>query len=192
MKNNRGFTLIELLTTVVIIGVIASIAIPSMNRVTDNSKKQAFVDDAKFYVDAVKVAIMDGTYEAPVNNNDVTVINLNAIELDNQSYNSPYGVSFVNNKSYVAVTNEGTSTDPEYTYYFAAQDEKRHAIPLTKIEEIDVDDITYEARNTMEVTVQSLAGDIKGAKSTKGIISGLTNAIEDGEKQDWNVITYSK
>lgn len=192
MKSNKGFTLIELLTVIVILGVVSTIAVPSVTRVIDNSKDKAFVADANFYVEAVKTAILSGEFDAPVQNNDVIVINLNAIEMDTEDLTSPYGAKWVSNKSYVAVTNEGSSIDHKYAYYFAAQDEDRNAIPLTKIENITTDTITNKARNTMEVTVQSLAGNIVGAKSTKSNISGLTNAIENGTEQSWNVTIYSK
>lgn len=191
MKNNKAFTLIELLAVIVILGVIATIAVPSVNNIVDKSKKDSFVITANNYVEAVENAIFTSVYEAPVASNDVTVINLNAIEMDKNETTSPYGAKWVNSKSYVAVLNEGTQLEPKYAYYFAAQDEDRHAIPLTKIEDITTDIITYKARNTMEMTVQSLAGNIQGARSTKGIISGLENAIENGQKQDWNVITYT-
>ena len=192
MKVNKGFTLIELLTVIVILGVVSTIAIPSVNNVINNSKKKAFVADANFYVEAVKTAIMQNDYDAPVNKNDVTVISLSAIEMDSENINSPYGAKWVDNKSYVAVINTGTNLEPIYSYYFAAQDEDRNAIPLTRLEDITTKSITNEARNTMEVTVQSLAGNITGAKSTKSNISGLKNAIENGEKQDWNVTIYTK
>ena len=192
MKNNKGFTLIELLTVIVILGVVSTIAIPSVNNVINNSKKKAFVADANFYVDAVRTAVMQHEYDPPVDNNDVTVISLNVIDMDSENINSPYGAKWVDNKSYVAVTNVGTSIEPKYVYYFAAQDEDRNAIPLTNINDITTKSITNEARNTMEVTVQSLAGDITGAKSVKSNISGLKNAIENGEKQDWNVTIYTK
>ena len=88
--------------------------------------------------------------------------------------------------------NEGTASEPSYAYYFAAQDTERNAIPLTKLEDITEDSVVNDARNTMEVTVQSLAGNIAGVTSTKGIISGLENIVSsDGKTLDWNVTTYT-
>ncbi len=191
--NKNAFTLIELLAVIVILGVITTIAVPQYNDYIEKSKRSAFVDSAKNYVRSVDASIVSSKFKAPVKSNDVTIINLNMIELVSGSDESPYGFAFVPAKSYVAVINEGTELNPSYAYYFAAQDEQRNAIPLTRIEEITEDSVVNDARNTMEVTVQSLAGNIAGVETTKGIISGLDNREDaEGKFLDWNVLTYTK
>ena len=191
-KNNKAFTLVELLAVVVILGVITTIAVPQYNQYIEKSKRSAFVTEANGFVDSVNAGILASKYKAPVAKNDVTVVNIDMIDMENKSDQSPYGADWVINKSYVAVINEGTELDPQYAYFFAAQDEDRNAIPLTRISDIREDSNTNEARNTMEVTVQSLAGNISGVTSQKGMISGLENAINgDGDVLDWNVTTYT-
>ena len=52
--NSKGFTLIELLAVIVIMGILMMVAIPSISRVIENSRKDTFVDIAKSYANAAK------------------------------------------------------------------------------------------------------------------------------------------
>lgn len=47
---NKGFTMVELLATIVILGVIMLIAVPSVTSVLTKNKKQTFIDDAKIFI----------------------------------------------------------------------------------------------------------------------------------------------
>lgn len=53
MKNNEGFTLIELLAVITIMGILMMVAIPTVSRTIENSRKDTFVDTAKKYSDSV-------------------------------------------------------------------------------------------------------------------------------------------
>ena len=52
--NRKGFTLVELLAVIVIMGILMMVAIPSISRVIENSRKDTFVDIAKSYANAAK------------------------------------------------------------------------------------------------------------------------------------------
>ena len=88
--NKKGFTLIELIAVIIIIAVVMLIAVPSVSSIIDNSRKNAYIDIAKNYVDAVRKNIAarkfiikrDGTsYYIPID----------IIELENGAKQSPYG-----------------------------------------------------------------------------------------------------
>ena len=53
-RNNKGFTLVELLAVIVIMGILMMVAIPSVTRTIENSRKDTFVDIAKSYGNAVR------------------------------------------------------------------------------------------------------------------------------------------
>jgi len=52
LKNKKGLTLVELLAVIVILGIVAAIAIPSIGKVIENSKKNADRASYDMIVDA--------------------------------------------------------------------------------------------------------------------------------------------
>lgn len=57
LKEQKGLTLIELLAVIVILGIIAAIAVPSILGLIENSKKDAHVANAQQVLNATKMAI---------------------------------------------------------------------------------------------------------------------------------------
>ena len=53
-KNQSGFTLVELLAVIVIMGILMMVAIPSVSRTIENSRKDTFVNTAKAYGNSVR------------------------------------------------------------------------------------------------------------------------------------------
>ena len=56
--NNAGFTLIELLAVITIMGILMMVAIPSVSRTIENSRRDTFMDNALIYVDTVRTAVL--------------------------------------------------------------------------------------------------------------------------------------
>ena len=52
--NSKGFTLIELLAVITIMGILMLVAIPTVSRTIENSRKDTFLDTTNQYVNGVK------------------------------------------------------------------------------------------------------------------------------------------
>ena len=64
MKNKRGFTLIELLAVIIILGVIMLIAIPSVTKYIDDSRKNSYIDTTKEYIKGATNLVNSGEIDA--------------------------------------------------------------------------------------------------------------------------------
>ena len=130
MKNNKGFTLVELLAVIVIMGILMMVAIPSVTRTIENSRKDSFVDIAKSYANAVRTlwtadglscegivssAVDDGNYYILINSTESAKENLP--KLLDQGGKSSWGNRDVNGYVRVNVsTTLGTDIDDDGIY----------------------------------------------------------------------------
>jgi len=61
--NSKGFTLIELLAVITIMGILMMVAIPSVSRTIENSRRDTFADIAHEYVNAVRNNVLADNIE---------------------------------------------------------------------------------------------------------------------------------
>ena len=56
--NSKGFTLIELLAVITIMGILMMVAIPSVSRTIENSRRDTFADVAKSYINTIRSSVL--------------------------------------------------------------------------------------------------------------------------------------
>ena len=139
-RNRKGFTLIELLAVIIILGVLLVIAVPSVTRYIENSRKSSYLQVAEGYVDGVKAMIT--SRKLSVRRKDTTYyIPIEFIETE-KGGDSPYG-NWV--EAYVVVV----YANSEYDYYWTSVDDTGHKIELKNIEELTVDDIINDSSRSL-------------------------------------------
>ena len=130
-KKKKGFTLIELLAVIIILGILMIIAIPSVTRYINDSRKSAYVDTAKEIVAGTRNLVNEGKFG--MYDTDTTYyINAECIETEN-ALKSPYG-DFT--KAYVVVTYNGQG----YDYYWTSVDDAGQGIKkIINVDKLDTD-----------------------------------------------------
>lgn len=67
MKEQKGLTLVELLAVIVILGIIAGIAVPSIGGIIENSKEKADLANKEIIESAARIADLDGAEDVDTN-----------------------------------------------------------------------------------------------------------------------------
>ena len=70
--NRAGFTLIELLAVITIMGILMMVAIPSVSRTIENSRRDTFADNALTYINTVRNAVLADEVKCTVGGTDIT------------------------------------------------------------------------------------------------------------------------
>ena len=109
MKNNKGFTLVETIAVIIILGVVLSIAVPSITNVVKSTNKNRMISDADTFISEVKEYVESDTIGNTPKDNKYTLESIKS-----KLSKSPYGKEYKKN-SYVDITNYSVClTDGEY------------------------------------------------------------------------------
>ena len=169
-KNEKGFTLIELLAVIVILGILMIIAIPAVTKYIERSRKDAYADTAKAYINSARYSILNEEYaNCPVlpAAGSAVYIQLKYVDIDQGGANSPYSQPVDKENSYVEIKAEGDETTDKhgttkYIYSVAIRDALNNGIDLTEEDQIDR---TVVQKNTL-TAVKAMG---EGTKCTKPI-----------------------
>lgn len=74
--NNRAFTLVETLAVIILLGVIMSIAIPSINNAMDSANKRRIKEDAEMFIILAKEYVeTHKDFNEDFNGGEITICN---------------------------------------------------------------------------------------------------------------------
>ncbi len=138
--NKKGFTLIELLAVIIILGILMIIAIPSVTKYINDSRKSSYIDTAKEVVGGVRNIVNEGKL-GMYDTSATYYIPAGYIKTEN-ALKSPYG-EFT--EAYVGVIYDGTG----YKYYWISVDDAGEGIPkVTPSDKLDIDDIESDLKDS--------------------------------------------
>jgi len=146
MKKNNGFTLIEILAVVIILGVIAIIAVPSITNYVNNSRKEAYITIAQKYVEGALFAVKKHNFDMS-DKTGTYYISHKCITLE-KGGDSPFGEW---EDAYVVVG--FGEEDNSYEVYWTSLDKSGHGVDLTLVKDLNVDDIVTSID---EIKIESL------------------------------------
>jgi len=131
--NKKGFTLIELLAVVIILGVVMTIAVPSVLSMLDRNKRDTFIEHAKTMVNQAEYTLRkDTNIDYPTNDGDAIILTLEYLNTEDIS-ESPYDTPYSPSRSFVAIVNSTEGEIIEYKYYV-------HLVACTDIECLNSED----------------------------------------------------
>ncbi len=112
MKNNKGFTLVETIAVIIILGVVLSIAVPSITNVVKSTNKNRMISDAETFISEVKEYVESDTIGNTPKDNKYKLVNIKS-----KLSKSPYGGNYNMESSFVIINNNSYTvclTDDKY------------------------------------------------------------------------------
>ena len=128
--NQKGFTLIELLAVIVILAILMTLAITSMQGYINGAKKDTYITTAQQFLQYVRLGITNGDYTSPVAG-ECTAIHISQIQTESGVIKSPFGKELVDSQSFIVVYNATTTGGDKLKYYAAMNDTQGNGFLLT-------------------------------------------------------------
>ena len=118
VKNNKGFTLIELLAVIVIMGVLMMVAIPQVTKYINNSRKDAYVDTAKAYINGARYMLLNDEFQdCSLSESGTNTILLSNVSIESGGDKSGYGRDILKNNSWIEVKYDSSTKKYVYSIY---------------------------------------------------------------------------
>ena len=125
--NNKGFTMIELLASMVLLSILMIVAVPTVLRVMDDSRRTTIVNDSKKFVSNVEYKLKNNNnyIRRPKRKDDCILLTLGYLDLGSEFKEGPHGGTYSLDDSFVVVKLKslnamdalGTSTLQAYDFY---------------------------------------------------------------------------
>jgi len=195
MKKQKGFTLIELLAVIVVLGLLLAIAIPSVTKYVNQSRKKTLVTSINSYVDALIIELNNMSYTF-TDEDTIYAVPIECISMEKGGSN-PFGEWLIASEDYwgyVLVQYDKLTSD--YRYGFTFMDSSGHGMYPTVIDKIDKsgNDIALGYRLNKPMT--GLAVDYANKNKWKGFnINNTTNFVvleSDEEGNNKNICTVKQ
>lgn len=180
--NNKGFTLIELLASLVILGLLMGVAIPTVVNMINNNKIDTYLEDAKKLATAAEYKIRStGRIVKPKQNNCI-VISMEYLQSSDFD-SAPNGGDYDQMKSFVIVRREA-GAQRSYKYYVrlveAMDSNSYNGVNLALYEDLSNSKARTLVNGLSSTPIDIYAGDNTEKNNLKTSIRNIKSKNADG------------